>query len=706
MARIQILETGSTLTAEKAKTMIRDNQANGKKLTPRQRRYFGYIAGGGIPKAQNGADMGAGQGGLIVENNNYSPMTEDGFMIGGKSHADGGTKMSYMGNTVEAEAGEPAIISPKTGDLTIYGNLKNPLSGNKFKTDAKTLLQKEQRVNKLMDYSTALVNNNDPYNKWSRLKFNSGNAMMTGAGIKKKQLQESKEHLGDIQEAILGMSDDLGVDPQKLSQGKFEARKGLRMKNYQVGGEIPGSEHNNLYLYRHRNDQLAPTQPQVGLYPPPPGGKLSLAQRHNNPGNLKYAPWMQKYGAVQGEPGKDGGVFAKFPDVQHGQQAMVALLKDPKYQGRTVQDAIKRWTNNSPYATIPDDIRGRKISSLDNQQFTSLLNTITKGEDNKMYNWENVNTPPQNQQTSQPPYNAGRVGGGNPQFPQEQYNPQRVKPGGNYDFNLQEPKQYTVGTNAKGLEFNQIAPELFAAATNRREPVFAQKYQPELFEPYQVSFQDRRNLNNQTFRAVSQRLGDNPGALSQLASQKYEADNQVNADEFRTNQQINNEITNKNIGLLNDTQGKNLTIADQQYIRASQAKSNTKAVNQAVISSISSKIAQNKLENRTLQTYENLYPHYRYDNQYQLQKEGAPGGEYLNTSGVGVGGGNNGTAPGYDSRTRVNYDNTGKMKSYTRINQSELDTATKQAKLQDEGNKSMNSLFRGKVQYNFPLRKY
>ena len=42
------------LSKEKAKTMLRDNQAQGHKLTSKQKKYFGYIAGGGKPTAQAG----------------------------------------------------------------------------------------------------------------------------------------------------------------------------------------------------------------------------------------------------------------------------------------------------------------------------------------------------------------------------------------------------------------------------------------------------------------------------------------------------------------------------------------------------------------------------------------------------------------------------------------------------------------------------
>lgn len=37
------------LTQAKAKTILRDGEIGGEKLTARQKRFFGFIAGGGVP---------------------------------------------------------------------------------------------------------------------------------------------------------------------------------------------------------------------------------------------------------------------------------------------------------------------------------------------------------------------------------------------------------------------------------------------------------------------------------------------------------------------------------------------------------------------------------------------------------------------------------------------------------------------------------
>lgn len=48
---------GGPLTSAGAKEMLRDNSAHGHKLTPKQKRYFGYIAGGGKAKKQAGGTI-------------------------------------------------------------------------------------------------------------------------------------------------------------------------------------------------------------------------------------------------------------------------------------------------------------------------------------------------------------------------------------------------------------------------------------------------------------------------------------------------------------------------------------------------------------------------------------------------------------------------------------------------------------------------
>lgn len=171
-------------------------------------------------------------------------------------------------------------------------------------------------------------------------------------------------------------------------------------------------------------------------------------------------------------------------------------------------------------------------------------------------------------------------------------------------------------SDAEALDPEQLMGEMFALSQNQLEPVQAQLYQPELSVPYDISLQDIMNENEAAFRAQQRTMGYNPAAQSQLAAQKYAANQKVLGEQFRMNQGMKDQIYRENRNLLNDAKLKNLGILDQQYQRQAQAKSATKATAQEALNSIASKYAQNKLENRTLQTYENMY-NYRFDPKFR-----------------------------------------------------------------------------------------
>jgi len=171
---------------------------------------------------------------------------------------------------------------------------------------------------------------------------------------------------------------------------------------------------------------------------------------------------------------------------------------------------------------------------------------------------------------------------------------------------------YMRPTDSESLDPRQLAGEMYALSTNQLEPVQAQSYQPQLSTPYDISLQDQLNANQSDYRAAQRMMGYNPAAQAMLNAQKYEANQGVLGEQFRLNQAMKDKVYGENRNILNDAQLKNLAIYDNQYERQSAAKSNTKATTQAALNSISSKYAQNQLENRQSQTYENLY-NFRYD---------------------------------------------------------------------------------------------
>ena len=152
-----------------------------------------------------------------------------------------------------------------------------------------------------------------------------------------------------------------------------------------------------------------------------------------------------------------------------------------------------------------------------------------------------------------------------------------------------------------------------ALANNQLEPVQAQGYQPDLKTPIDISYQNMLNANQADYNSTQKMFGYNPAAQAILNAQKYSANEKVLGEEFRQNQQERNKVFSENIDTLNTAKQTNLNIFDRQYGRQAEALSNTKATTQAALNSVADKIAKNKLENRTLGIYENLY-NYRYDN--------------------------------------------------------------------------------------------
>jgi hypothetical protein len=163
---------------------------------------------------------------------------------------------------------------------------------------------------------------------------------------------------------------------------------------------------------------------------------------------------------------------------------------------------------------------------------------------------------------------------------------------------------------------------MYALATNQQEPVQAQLYNPELDTPYDISLQDQLNANQADFNALQRTTGYNPAAQMALAAQKYAANTGVLGEQFRMNQALRAGVYDKNRDLINASKIQNLGILDQQYTRQAMAKSNTKAVTQAALNSISDKVAKNKLENRQLATYSNMFPQYGFDRNMRATNQG------------------------------------------------------------------------------------
>jgi hypothetical protein len=171
---------------------------------------------------------------------------------------------------------------------------------------------------------------------------------------------------------------------------------------------------------------------------------------------------------------------------------------------------------------------------------------------------------------------------------------------------------YLRPSDAENLDPRQLMGELYALSNNQLEPVQAQTYQPQLQTTYDISLQDQLNEITAQTRQAERLAGNNPEALAAIYGQANMAKNQVLGEQMRMNQAQKAQVYGSNINTLNQAQLQNLQTYDTQQQRQEAAKSATKATTQEALNSISSKYAQNKLENKQLGVMENMY-NFRYD---------------------------------------------------------------------------------------------
>jgi hypothetical protein len=158
------------------------------------------------------------------------------------------------------------------------------------------------------------------------------------------------------------------------------------------------------------------------------------------------------------------------------------------------------------------------------------------------------------------------------------------------------PDFFRPNTNLP-LDANDLMGEQYALGNNQVDPVYAQTYQPMLDQPYNISLQDQINAVDAQANAAIRASGQNPAAQAYIMAQAIEAKNKIKGEEFRANQSNEAQTYQANRAAVNDSTLKNMGILDTQFVRQSQAKSNTKAQTQAALTSISDKIGKNKQEN-------------------------------------------------------------------------------------------------------------
>jgi hypothetical protein len=587
-----------------------------------QNKNKGFMKNGGVIYDQGGSLNGDVQttfGGKTetLSYNPYAPDNGETSILKGAYHKEGGIGMQYGGNMVEAEHDEP-IVKNDDNSISIMGRLTLPkdfkkaaestlgekLSGNKFNTFVKSVGEKEEEQNKIIKTSIEDADKYSHVKPLDRISLNTLNLNIEQvAKPKLKKLQEVKDSARLVQDSINETAEELNLKPEELSQGKIKKTRRINKKSKAQGGK---------HIFKTEEEAEA-----AGFYIDP----------------------------------EQGGQYVK--EVAPGIEASEIVI--PGVKGKAGKEAIS-GSKGVGYKQRWNQIKNTKIG----ERFKDYEDFVTQAQ---AYNEKTGHTTTTASVAAIP---------GTPGTPDEIIKQEALDPIYEYatiqgDSTLEKKKkkfpwmgmlnqlpQMFQKSDAEPFDSRQLIPELFAMSNNQLEAVDAQKFSPRLNLPYDISYQEALNRNRASARSAEKLAAYNPGMLANLKAQEYAGNQSVLAEQFRANQAKKDAVYSGNVNMLNEADKLNLQIMDQQYQRQAMAKSNTKAIAQSALSSISDKLAKHSLENATLRIWENMY-NYRFDPNYKARYQG-PAADFTTwakTSGLGGGVNPKDFEPRYNERGEV-----------------------------------------------------
>jgi hypothetical protein len=507
----------------------------------------------------------------------------------GKGEPDSYTDYAEYGTEqadaqVEVERGEPAqeMTDPETGEknLIVYGDLYIPnyalsmlgdknAKGKKFKNYVSYLTKKENKQNKILNKNTELINELEVNTPMDQLTFNSYKENINGATNNLKQYSEYKNIAANIQSSINELSEENGLVAADLAKGKFTIDKeAMKEQQAKFGKSIPIAQAGTVSTSTATSSNDDRVKEINKLY--------AIAEKTKKPSDIKkLKDTFHKYfpekaeAIIKANPMSNLGKRQKFTDFSKMTQKEILGTQD-NIMGPRIKEYIAS-VNDMETLVDPNDYKIQTRPMKVTRPAEVLIPTTTPT-------------------TTKPP------------FPWQMY--------------VNQALNYLRPSDAEELDPSQLLGEM-SAMGDRPSSVFAQKYNPELDNVYDISYQDQLNEITAQARAAERMAIDNPAAAAAIFGAASQNKSKVLAEQFRANQAMKAGVYDKNRATLNDAQLKNMGILDNQYVRQETANSTTKENIRNALNSISAKTAQNKLENRKLKTMENLY-NYRYDSQGRL----------------------------------------------------------------------------------------
>ena len=536
-----------------------------------------------------------------ISTNPYLPDGGETVMFRGPSHENGGMPISYGSSPVEVEGGEPAVKLRDGGtgedNMVVFGNLKinkqsadmlgDPkLKNQKFKNYVNDLSKIESKQNKIIDKSTDTLDGLQVIDSFDKLKMSALQANLMGGNMKLKDIAGKKQEAAALQGAINDTAKEYGLIADDLAVGKIKVDKeAAKSQAAKWGNTI--------------------TKAQAGTTTPKfKSAAEAIAAGYTKNTEGKWVKKSQTAVATASEK-KMAEAMAEAPKGQkRSTSGLYGKVTPEQLDKLKKENTWFDWAGFNP--TNPADVL--RYQTAFNEK-AKELGSPTRISQDKLFGEQTASARISAAKDSAPEKTLE-------QFAEVGAEDEIADVASPDKFNwmdiVNQALPYFRPSDAEQLDPRQLTGEMFALSQNQLEPVQAQTYQPQLQTPYDISLQDQLNEITAQTREAQRLTQNNPEALASIYAQANMAKNQVLGEQMRLNQAQKAQIYGSNIDTLNQAQLQNLQTYDTQQQRQAAAKSATKATTQEALSSIASKYAQNKLENRQLATMENLY-NYRFD---------------------------------------------------------------------------------------------
>lgn len=626
---------GGPLTSEGAKEILKDGTIRGKKITDKQRRYFGYIAGGGTPHAKYGVEINPEHKGELTrkaKNAGMSPLEFASHVMANKDKYDTETiKQANFAHNFNKQYG---------GDLQETGGLPNRKGATIEAEGGEVYQQPDGNVIKISDSAPSHEQGGVPINNVERVLEDTSTTrkdeesqalrltplqVKTLFGIKPKKSLSHSETLefanNDMENKRKSAFRKFNQTLETLDENSNDkyASNSLDMNSDYIS-KLPKKEDAFEILFNHQENIKQEMDIKNGkakygidlskaaygygdgnlpitLRNPDKGGGRTPTGRNNNDYNFNgpQLEAMAKQFGLRYDNNKNfqSDLYDKILTLPDGQKIIDQMWKGDatmKGFGNTNQGARLKQNMNKA-AFVDGDPKARtmflagKLSEYDPNPIPDIkIPSLNLPPDN------DVLTPPVEDKTA-------------PTIPATPSSPQQP-------FTLKKTEPSTFN---EPMHWEDIAGEMLGLLDNGRipttlNPVEFNKVTPKLVNPLPALQSGQRDFN-----AIASKLPSTGAGMSNVAnlfSQKYSTDNQVIGQYDNTNNQIENQARYYNAGVSDRQSGADAQARDtfeRKQLGSMEAQRQQKMT---YLDSIFSKIAQNRALNRNGNLIQQLAPNF------------------------------------------------------------------------------------------------